>query len=177
MIKQNLSEGRIASYQPYSFVDGEGVRASVYFSGCLFNCKGCYNKAAQNFSYGDILTSERIQAILDDIDVAYCNGISLLGGDPFFNIETAMGIIKPFRERFGNKKSIWVWSGFTYEALLNHDNALEMLTKIDVLVDGKFIQEKFVPNLAFRGSTNQRIIDVRSSNATHIEVLEYDYRA
>lgn len=177
MIKQNLSEGRIASYQPYSFVDGEGVRASVYLSGCLFNCKGCYNKAAQDFSYGDILTDEMIEDILDDVAVEYCNGISLLGGDPFFNIDTAMRIIKPFRERFGNKKTIWVWSGFTYEALLTHRNAEEMLSLIDVLVDGKFVQEKFVPNLAFRGSTNQRIIDIRNSDATHTEVLVFDFSA
>lgn len=173
-IKQNLSQGRIAAYQPYSFLDGEGIRASVYLSGCLFNCLGCYNKSAQDFSYGNTLTDEKINKILNDIEVDYCDGLSLLGGDPFFNIETAMRIIKPFRTRFSDKKSIWVWSGFKYEELLMHENAKEMLQEIDILVDGKFIQEKFIPNLAFRGSTNQRIIDVKHSTKQHIEVLQYD---
>ncbi len=158
------SKGYIADYKPFMFVDGEGVRCSIYVSGCLFACKGCFNKAIQNFKYGKPYTPELENQIMSDLSQDYVQGLTLLGGEPFLNTQVCLQLVNRFRKQFGNSKDIWSWSGYTFEELLlDTEDKLELLSKIDVLVDGRFELTRRDLTLQFRGSSNQRIIDVKQS--------------
>ncbi len=172
---KDFSQNYIADYKPYNFVDGEGVRCSLYVSGCPFACKGCYNKAAQNFKYGKPYTKELEEKIIEDMSVEYCQGLTLLGGEPFLNTEVTISICERIRKAFGNKKDIWSWTGYTWEEIMRgSEDKIELLNLIDVLVDGRFILEQFSYDLDFRGSSNQRIIDVKKSLAEKKAILWND---
>lgn len=159
-----LSQRMIADYKPFNFVDGEGVRNSLYVSGCLFACEGCFNKAVQNFNYGTPYTEELEAQIMADLSHSYVQGLTLLGGEPFLNTPVVLPLVKKVRETFGDTKDIWSWSGYTFEELLQETpDKLELLSQIDVLVDGRFELAQKDLNLQFRGSRNQRIIDVPQS--------------
>ncbi|CAI3461691.1 anaerobic ribonucleoside-triphosphate reductase activating protein [Enterococcus cecorum] len=159
-----LSQHMIADYKPFNFVDGEGVRNSLYVSGCLFACEGCFNKAVQNFNYGTPYTEELEAQIMADLSHSYVQGLTLLGGEPFLNTPIVLPLVKKVRETFGDTKDIWSWSGYTFEELLQETpDKLELLSQIDVLVDGRFELAQKDLNLQFRGSRNQRIIDVPQS--------------
>ena len=159
-----LSQRMIADYKPFNFVDGEGVRNSLYVSGCLFACEGCFNKAVQNFNYGTPYTEELEDQIMADLSHSYVQGLTLLGGEPFLNTPVVLPLVKKVRETFGDTKDIWSWSGYTFEELLQETpDKLELLSQIDVLVDGRFELAQKDLNLQFRGSRNQRIIDVPQS--------------
>lgn len=163
---RQLSQKKIADYKPFNFVDGEGVRNSLYVSGCLFACEGCFNKAVQNFNYGTPFTEELLQTIIEDLSHDYVQGLTLLGGEPFLNTEVCLTVVNKVRKIYGDKKDIWSWSGFTYEELLKETpDKLELLDQIDILVDGRFELSKKNLMLQFRGSSNQRIIDVKKSKA------------
>ena len=158
------SQGYIADYKPFSFVDGEGVRCSLYVSGCLFQCPGCYNRAAQSFSYGHPYTQSLENQILSDLSKEYVQGLSLLGGEPFLNTSIILPLVSRMREMFGDKKDIWCWTGYTFEELLvETSDKLQLLAEMDVVVDGRFRLEEKDLGLAFRGSRNQRIINVPAS--------------
>ena len=160
----DYSLGKIADYKPFNFVDGEGVRCSLYVSGCLFACPGCYNVAAQNFEYGYPYSQELEDQIITDLSQTYVDGLTLLGGEPFLNTQVCLKLVKRIRQEFGNKKTIWSWSGYTWEELLSgSDDKKELLSLIDILVDGRFIISKKDLTLQFRGSSNQKIIDVKKS--------------
>ena len=159
-----LSRKKIADYKAFNFVDGEGVRNSIYVSGCPFNCRGCYNRIVQNFNYGVPYTEELEQQIIDDLKHDYVQGLTLLGGEPFLNTTVLIPLVKRVREIYGNTKDIWSWSGYYYEELLQDtEDKIELLHLIDVLVDGRFDITKKDLTLQFRGSSNQRIIDVPQS--------------
>ncbi|UXR45774.1 anaerobic ribonucleoside-triphosphate reductase activating protein [Staphylococcus simulans] len=161
-------QGYLAKIEEESFVDGEGVRCSVYVSGCPFACAGCYNVAAQKFKYGTPFTDKTLTQILDACAPDYIAGLSLLGGEPFCNIDIIQPLIEAFRARFGHTKTIWVWSGFMFENLKHNTKARkELLKQIDVLVDGPFVQQLYQPGLAFKGSLNQRVINVPLSLQTN----------
>ncbi|HJF47228.1 MAG TPA: anaerobic ribonucleoside-triphosphate reductase activating protein [Limosilactobacillus oris] len=154
----------VADYKPFNFVDGEGVRCSVYVSGCLFNCPGCYNKAAQNFHYGQPYTQELEDQIMEDLSQSYVQGLTLLGGEPFLNTQVCLKLVHRLRKEFGHTKDIWSWSGYTWEELQKESaDKLELLHNIDILVDGRFMLAQKDLTLQFRGSANQRIIDVPKS--------------
>ena len=158
-----LSPNRIADYKPFNFVDGEGVRCSLYVSGCLFHCEGCYNQATWNFNYGQIYTSELENQILSDLTASYVQGLTILGGEPFLNTGFLIPLIQRVRRELP-EKDIWCWTGYTWEELQNEtSDKLEMLNLLDILVDGRFEIDKKNLNLQFRGSSNQRIIDVQKS--------------
>lgn len=160
----DYSQNRIADYKAFNFVDGEGVRNSLYVSGCLFACEGCFNKAVQNFRYGVPFTKELEDQIIDDLRHDYVQGLTLLGGEPFLNTPVCLQVVKRVRQEFGDTKDIWSWSGYTFEELLQEtDDKLALLSSIDILVDGRFELSKRNLNLQFRGSSNQRIIDVPKS--------------
>ena len=143
-------------------------------SGCLFNCPGCYNKAAQNFHYGTPYTQELEDQIIEDLGHDYVQGLTLLGGEPFLNTQVCLKLIKRVRQEFGHQKDIWSWSGYTWEELLQDSaDKLEMLSLIDILVDGRFLLAKKDLTPQFRGSSNQRIIDVPKSLANG-EVVIWD---
>lgn len=153
-------------------MDGEGVRCSLYVSGCPFACKGCYNKIAQNFKYGKPYTEELEKQIVEDLKAEYCQGLTLLGGEPFLNTDVTISICERVREVYGDQKDIWSWTGYTWEEILRgSEDKLALLELVDVLVDGRFVLEQFSYDLDFRGSSNQRIIDVKKSLAEEEVVL------
>lgn len=166
-------QGYIARIESQSFVDGEGVRCSIYVSGCPFACKGCYNKAAQNFRYGERFNEKVLEEILENCAPDYIDGLSILGGEPFCNLDTTLRCVRAFRQRFGNSKTIWVWSGFLFEYLASGNSERRaFLELIDVLVDGPFMAHLYRSNLPYKGSLNQRIIDVQAS-LTNQHLCEY----
>ncbi|MGV3244898.1 anaerobic ribonucleoside-triphosphate reductase activating protein [Staphylococcus sp. 11261D007BR] len=169
MIAEAIRQGSgyIAKIEHHSFVDGEGVRCSVYVSGCPFQCPGCYNVAAQHFRYGAPFVDEMIDDILEACAPDYISGLSILGGEPFCNLKVTSALIEAFRERFGKTKSIWVWSGFQFEWLWRDSQRRPLLEKVDVLVDGMFIQHLYRPNLPYKGSLNQRVIHIPTYRRTH----------
>ncbi|WP_373849899.1 anaerobic ribonucleoside-triphosphate reductase activating protein [Jeotgalibaca porci] len=161
---EQYSRGKVASYKPFNFVDGEGVRNSLYVSGCLFACAGCYNKVAQSFSYGECYTPELEERILKDLEPDYVQGLTLLGGEPFLNTGILLPLVNKVREKFGKEKDIWSWTGYTWEELqVETADKIELLERVDILVDGRFELAKKDLTLQFRGSSNQRIIKVKES--------------
>lgn len=171
-----LSQSYIADYKPFMFVDGEGVRCSLYVSGCPFRCPGCFNQAAQNFKYGTPYTAALEEQILTDLANDYVQGLTLLGGEPFLNTPVCLPLVQKVRATFGDRKDIWAWSGYTFEQLLADTcDKQQLLNEIDVLVDGQFVEAERDLNLRFRGSRNQRIIDVPASlKAGHVILWHAD---
>ena len=160
---EDLSQGYIADYKPLNFVDGEGVRNSLYVSGCPFHCEGCYNEATWNFRFGVPYTLELEERIMADMALSYVQGLTLLGGEPFLNTGTVLPLVKRIKSELPGK-DIWSWTGYTWdEPMLETPDKLELLANIDILVDGRFDLSKKNLLLQFRGSSNQRIIDVQKS--------------
>lgn len=151
--------------------NGEGVRTSLFVSGCRHHCKNCFNEATWDFSFGQPFTEETVTEILDSCDHDWINGLSLLGGEPFEpeNQKVLLPFLILFKERFPDK-TIWCYTGFTLEEIMGKknsrafcDTSVEMLSNIDVLVDGPFVEAKKNISLVFRGSSNQRIIDLKKT--------------
>ena len=160
---EELSLGRIIDYKAFNFVDGEGVRNSLYVSGCMFHCKGFYNAATWSFKAGIPYTKELEEQIMRDLAQPYVQGLTLLGGEPFLNTGILIPLVKRIREELP-EKDIWSWTGYTWEELmLETPDKLELLHLVDILVDGRFDITKKNLMLQFRGSSNQRIIDVKKS--------------
>lgn len=166
-----LSQRYVADYKPDVFVDGEGVRCSVYVSGCLFACEGCFNEALWSFRYGTPYTRELEDRIVADVSKEYVQGLTLLGGEPFLNTEVCLDVTARIRAEFADAKDVWCWTGYTFEELLAEDpDKRELLDRIDVLVDGRFELSQRDLTLQFRGSRNQRILDVPRSLAAGVAV-------
>ena len=153
--------------------NGEGVRVSLFVSGCTHHCKNCFNAQTWDFSFGSPFTKETEDSILDLLAPGYIIGLSLLGGEPFEpdNHRALLPFLKRVRAAYPDK-TIWCYSGYTLESdLLSESRARcevtdEMLSCIDVLVDGEFIEEQRNISLAFRGSENQRVINVPKTLAS-----------
>ena len=153
-----------ATIKKFDIANGPGVRVSLFVSGCRHRCKNCFNKEAWDFNYGKPLTDEVMEEILGACHGSHISGLSLLGGEPFEkeNREALISLTKRFRKMYG-EKNIWCYTGFVLdkELLKSADrDVYELLSQIDVLIDGRFIEELKSPSLLFRGSSNQRIIDV-----------------
>ncbi len=151
--------------------NGTGVRTSLFVSGCTHHCPGCFNQIAWDFNYGLEFTFDTMYDILKSIEPAYIAGLSLLGGEPMEpeNQRGLMPLLRQFREKYPDK-TIWCYTGYTYETdLLDPDGVAhtevtdEMLSYIDVLVDGEYVEELHDITLEFRGSSNQRIINLRET--------------
>ena len=153
--------------------DGPGVRVSLFVSGCRHHCKGCFNEETWNFNYGQPYTEETEAEIIKLLDSDFIQGFTLLGGEPF-EPENQMELV---REPYP-KKDIWCYSGYLFDrdmipgGCVHTDVTDEMLSYIDVLVDGEFKEELKDVTLVFRGSQNQRIIDVKESKKQDKVVLE-----
>lgn len=166
-LASDLSQQMIADYKPFNFVDGEGVRCSLYVSGCKFACPGCYNRVAQNFHYGHPYTQKLEDQIIRDLGESYVQGLTLLGGEPFLNTQVCLRLVKRIRQEYGHSKDIWSWTGYKWDELMVESaDKLELLSYLDILVDGRFEEDLKDLTLQFRGSSNQRIIDVPQSLAT-----------
>lgn len=148
----------------YDIANGEGIRVSLFVSGCTHKCKGCFNTLAWDFNSGIKFNKETLNEIKEYLKPSYIKGLSLLGGEPFEieNASNLIEIVKDIKKEYPNK-DIWAYSGYTYEELIKNDIKNELVKLIDVLVDGKFILELKNPSLAFRGSSNQRIIDIKKT--------------
>ncbi|MBE7700895.1 anaerobic ribonucleoside-triphosphate reductase activating protein [Oerskovia sp. Sa1BUA8] len=163
---ERFSQGYVADYKPFVFVDGEGVRCSLYVSGCLFACEGCFNEATWSFRYGTPFSDELEDRVLADLAHGSVQGLSLLGGEPFLNTEVCLRVVRRLRETFGRTKDVWCWSGYTFEELRGGSpDKRALLAGLDVLVDGRFEISRRDLSLPFRGSTNQRVLSVPASLA------------
>ena len=160
--------------------NGEGIRTSLFVSGCRNKCKNCFNPETWNFTYGKPFTDETIAEILAALKPSYIAGLSLLGGEPFEpeNQAALVKLTSAVRETYPNK-TIWCYSGFRFSDQLyagkvgDPETALALLRNLDVLVDGTFKEELKDPSLLFRGSSNQNIIDVQKSlSAGEMVLLE-----
>lgn len=147
-----------ADLQPDSIVDGEGIRTVIWTQGCPHNCKGCHNPGTHDFNAGCLVDVDEVIEELKNLEGQ--DGITLSGGDPMCQSEACLEICKAAKELGLN---VWCYTGFTYEKLLVNPKQRALLQYIDVLVDGKFVLEEKSFDIYFRGSRNQRIIDVKRS--------------
>ncbi len=163
-----------ATIKKNDIANGEGVRVSLFVSGCRHHCKNCFNREAWDFGYGAPYTEEIEKEILDALKPLYVSGLSLLGGEPFEpeNQGTLLSLVKKVKALYP-EKNIWCYTGFLFENIRegrvgDSGIARELLSHIDVLVDGKFVEEQKDLSLLFRGSANQRILDVPKSLAAGV---------
>lgn len=162
----------------YDIANGHGIRVSLFVSGCTHHCKNCFNQATWDFNYGKPFTKETEEEILKALKPDYITGLTLIGGEPMEaqNQKALLPFVKMVREAFPNK-DIWCYTGYVYEELLKESRARcevtdELLSFIDVLVDGPYIEAKRNISLKFRGSENQRIIDLNKSSKENIVLWE-----
>ncbi len=150
--------------------NGEGIRVSIFMQGCSFNCEGCFNKETHDFNSGIEFTNDTINRILELSSKDYIVGLSILGGEPLHpkNIEGTTLLAKKFKAKYPDK-TIWVWSGFLFDKDLKDK---EILKYIDVLIDGQFKIDLYSPKLKWKGSSNQRVIDVKESLKNNKIVLK-----
>lgn len=154
---------RYEQIRKFDVTNGPGIRTSLFVTGCSNNCPGCFNKELQDFNHGKLWTKE-----VEDEFISYVNnpqvvGVSLLGGDPMEQTMDNSMISLLDRIKKETKKDIWLWSGYTYEEILADDKKREILSYVDVLIDGRFIIAQRNIKLKYRGSENQRVIDVNKS--------------
>ena len=171
-----------ATIKPRDIANGPGVRVSLFVSGCTHRCPGCFNEEAWDFTFGKPFDQEVIDYILDQLSPAFVRGLTLLGGEPFDprNQAAVLELLRQIKAKYP-EKSIWAFSGYLFEDLRSGqigDAAVteEYLRSLDVLVDGPFIQARKNLSLRFRGSDNQRLIDVPKSLASGTTVLWEDWQ-
>lgn len=158
----------------YDIANGPGCRTTLFVSGCRNHCRGCFQPETWDFTYGQPYDEKTQRVLLDSLEEDYVAGLTLLGGDPFEEENQAVltDLLEAVRERYGQRKSIWAYTGYLYEKDLckggrKHTDVTDrMLRCIDVLVDGPFIEEKKDISLQFRGSSNQRILDMKQTLET-----------
>lgn len=148
-----------AQIRKYDIANGPGVRTTIFLTGCTLNCKNCFNKEYQDFHFGKVFDEKAFAELMDCLNDDNIRGLSVLGGEPFDNLEGLKDLIANVRSK--TEKDIWVYSGYTFEELVQKDGAMDVLKNIDVLVDGRFVEDLKDLKLKFRGSSNQRIIDVK----------------
>ena len=156
-----------ATIKNCDIANGPGVRVSLFVSGCTHRCPGCFNEVAWDFGYGEPFTEETIESILDMLRPSYIKGLTLLGGEPFEpqNQPDVVKLLRRVRQELP-EKSIWAFSGYLFEKDIlsgRLGDTAEYLSYLDVLVDGPFIEAKKNLSLRFRGSENQRLIDIKAS--------------
>ena len=161
--------------QSDSIVDGEGVRSVIWFQGCAHNCPFCHNPETHDFKAGHEVSINKLKKEIAKLE--YQNGVTFSGGDPFYQVEALIELTKCVHD---NNMNVWCYTGFTFEELIKmskeNPKYLEALKNIDVLVDGKFINELKSFDIAFRGSKNQRILDVKKSLEQNKPVIIKKYK-
>ena len=170
-----------ASIKNCDIANGPGVRVSLFVSGCTHHCKGCFNEIAWDFDYGEAFTQDTVNTILDMLSPTYIKGLTVLGGEPFEpkNQAAVVDLLRQVKSKYPDK-SVWVFTGFLLDKDIfsgrigDADILKEYLSYLDVLVDGPFIEEKKDLMLRFRGSSNQRLIDVKASLNSNEIVLWQD---
>ena len=159
-----------ATIKNCDIANGPGVRVSLFVSGCTHRCKGCFNEVAWDFNYGNPFTQDTVDEILNMLSPNYVKGITLLGGEPFEpeNQPAILDLLRQIKKKYPHK-SVWAFSGYLFDKdilagrLGPWEITEEYLSYVDVLVDGPFVEGKKDLSLRFRGSSNQRIIDVKKT--------------
>lgn len=175
---------RYSTIKQFDIANGEGIRTSLFVTGCNFHCKGCFNPEAQDFTYGKPYTKETEVQILEMVSNPHIKGLSILGGDPLWQCEKDLFVLSRLAlavRQMG--KTVWLWSGFTWEEVFHNDVDLLadekefyrecLICNCDVWVDGQFETDKKDLSLKWRGSSNQRVIDVGKSLIAN-EVVLYE---
>ena len=150
-----------AAIKENDIADGPGVRVSLFVSGCTHHCKGCFQPETWNFDYGKLFDETTEDELMKALEPDYKARLTLLGGEPMEseNAKRLLPFVKRVRETYPSK-NVWCYSGYLFEELLKRDECLKLLELVDVLVDGEFVEEQKDISLVFRGSANQRIINV-----------------
>lgn len=156
----------VADYKKFDLLNGIGMRCSLFVSGCPHHCKGCFNAPAWNYNYGSEYTKKLEDQIIQDLNAPdiRMSGLSLLGGEPFANVEGLLPLLDRVK-RECKDKDVWCWTGYTFDEIMACETKRSMIGYIDVLIDGKFVLEERDLTLRFRGSRNQRVLDVQKSLA------------
>ncbi|MDD7363181.1 MAG: anaerobic ribonucleoside-triphosphate reductase activating protein [Peptoniphilus sp.] len=155
-----MTYGRYAQIRPLDIANGNGIRVSVFVTGCSHHCKNCFNEPYQDPRYGERWSEETTRELIAYLSRPEVAGLTLLGGEPMENTWLA-DVLETVRKAVD--KSVWIYSGYTFEEILEDPDKKRLLALCDVLVDGPFIEELKNLKLAFRGSENQRILDVQKS--------------
>ncbi|MDD7761533.1 MAG: anaerobic ribonucleoside-triphosphate reductase activating protein [Ezakiella sp.] len=151
---------KYAQLRKYDVANGEGIRSTIFVTGCTHGCKGCFNREYWDFSFGREWDNEATKTIIEYLKDPQVKGLTLLGGEPMQNLE----LIKVLRDiKKEVDKDIWIYSGYTYEEIISNPKRLELLKECDILVDGLFVEELLNLKLKFRGSSNQRVIEIKKS--------------
>jgi len=145
--------------------NGPGIRVSIFFSGCTHRCLNCFNSDLWDFHYGKPFTTDTIQTIIKLMEPEYISGLSILGGEPFQSIPPMISLIEAVKSAYPNK-TIWIWTGYLFEkikVMMTETDAAAIFKNVDVIVDGPYKDELSDLTLKFKGSSNQRLIDVKKT--------------
>lgn len=162
---------RYAKIRKMDISNGPGIRISIFMQGCEFKCDGCFNQETWDFNGGNEFDDEIIKNVINLCSLDHIKGLSILGGEPLHpkNIEGTTRLAKEFKEKYP-EKTLWIWTGFLYEGLKNK----EIFDYIDVLVDGQYKKDLYSPNLRWKGSENQRVIDIKKTRKENKIILYED---
>lgn len=160
-----------AQIRKYDVANGPGIRTTIFVTGCTHKCHNCFNEEYQDFDFGDPWTPKETDEVIEDLKLDEVKGLTILGGEPFQNEVDLLQVLRDIKKEV--QKDIWIFSGYTYEEILKDEDKKKLLEECDVLVDGRFVEALKDLNLRFRGSSNQRIIDVQKSLESN-EVVLFD---
>lgn len=160
-----------AQIRKYDVANGPGIRTTIFVTGCTHKCPNCFNEEYQDFNFGNPWTRKETDEVIEDLKLDEVKGLTILGGEPFQNEVDLLQVIRDIKKEV--QKEIWIFSGYTYEEILKDQDKKKLLEECDVLVDGRFVEALKDLSLRFRGSSNQRIIDVKKSLEAN-EVVLFD---
>lgn len=160
-----------AQIRKYDVANGPGIRTTIFVTGCTHKCHNCFNEDYQDFDFGDPWTQQETDEVIEDLKLDEVKGLTILGGEPFQNEVDLLEVLRDIKKEV--QKDIWIFSGYTYEEILKDENKKKLLEECDILVDGRFVEALKDLSLRFRGSSNQRIIDVQKSLESN-EVVLFD---
>ena len=158
-----------AQIRKYDVANGPGIRTTIFVTGCTHKCPNCFNEEYQDFNFGNPWTRKETDEVIEDLKLDEVKGLTVLGGEPFQNEVDLLQVIRDIKKEV--QKEIWIFSGYTYEEILKDQDKKKLLEECDVLVDGRFVEALKDLSLRFRGSSNQRIIDVKKSLEANKVVL------
>ena len=160
-----------AQIRKYDVANGPGIRTTIFVTGCTHKCHNCFNEEYQDFDFGDPWTQKETDEVIKDLKLDEVKGLTILGGEPFQNEVDLLEVLRDIKKEV--QKDIWIFSGYTYEEILKDQDKKKLLEECDVLVDGRFVEALKDLNLRFRGSSNQRIIDIKNFLESN-EVVLFD---
>lgn len=160
-----------AQIRKYDVANGPGIRTTIFVTGCTHKCPNCFNEEYQDFNFGDSWTRKETDEVIEDLKLDEVKGLTVLGGEPFQNEVDLLQVLRDIKKEV--QKEIWIFSGYTYEEILKDQDKKKLLEECDVLVDGRFVEALKDLSLRFRGSSNQRIIDIKKSLEAN-EVVLFD---